>query len=65
MIAPAPPLRVVLADDAALVRAGIARLLVDVGIDVVGQAASAGELLALSPVGADRLSAKPGSSRCI
>ena len=40
------PLRVVLADDAGLVREGLARLLTDAGIEVAAQAASAGELLA-------------------
>jgi DNA-binding NarL/FixJ family response regulator len=39
-------LRVVLADDATLIRQGIARLLVDAGIDVVAQAADASELMA-------------------
>jgi serine/threonine-protein kinase len=41
------PLRVVLADDATLVRQGLARLLTDAGIEVAGQAATAGELLAM------------------
>jgi DNA-binding NarL/FixJ family response regulator len=43
-----PPgrLRIVLADDAALIREGIARLLTEAGLEVVGQAASAAELLA-------------------
>jgi serine/threonine-protein kinase len=40
-----PPLRAVLADDAVLVREGIARLLEDNGVDVVGQAGDAEELL--------------------
>jgi DNA-binding NarL/FixJ family response regulator len=40
------PLRVVLADDAGLVREGLARLLTDAGIEVAAQAATAGELLA-------------------
>ena len=39
-------LRIVLADDATLIREGIASLLIDAGLEVVGQAASAGELLA-------------------
>jgi DNA-binding NarL/FixJ family response regulator len=39
-------LRIVLADDATLIREGIASLLTDAGLEVVGQAASAGELLA-------------------
>lgn len=37
--------RVLLADDAALVREGVARVLEEAGIDVVGQAANAEELL--------------------
>jgi serine/threonine-protein kinase len=40
-------LRAVLADDAVLVREGIARLLTSVGIDVVGQASDPAELEAL------------------
>ena len=40
-------LRVVLADDAVLLREGLARLLPEVGFDVVGQAGSVGELLAI------------------
>jgi class 3 adenylate cyclase/CheY-like chemotaxis protein len=40
-----PALRAVLADDAVLVREGIARLLEDAGISVVGQAGDAVELL--------------------
>jgi DNA-binding NarL/FixJ family response regulator len=40
------PLRIVLADDAALIREGIARLLTEAGLEVVAQAASAPELLA-------------------
>jgi DNA-binding NarL/FixJ family response regulator len=39
--------RVVLADDVALLRAGLARLLADAGFDVVGEAADADELVAL------------------
>jgi DNA-binding NarL/FixJ family response regulator len=39
-------MRVALADDATLVREGLARLLTDAGIDVVAQAATADELLA-------------------
>ena len=39
------PLRAVLADDAVLVREGIARLLEDNGVEVVGQAGDADELL--------------------
>jgi DNA-binding NarL/FixJ family response regulator len=41
----AGPLRVVVADDAAIVRAGAARLLEDAGFEVVGQAADAEELV--------------------
>jgi serine/threonine-protein kinase len=41
------PLRVVLADDAVLLRQGVASLLRDAGIDVIGQAGSAEELLEL------------------
>jgi DNA-binding NarL/FixJ family response regulator len=41
-----PPLRVVLADDAAVIREGIAALLRDAGIDVVAVAADAASLLA-------------------
>jgi DNA-binding NarL/FixJ family response regulator len=44
---PTRALRVVLADDATLIRQGIARLLADAGIEVVGQAADASELMAL------------------
>jgi len=39
--------RVVIADDAVLIRAGVATLLQDAGIEVVGQAGEAGELLRL------------------
>jgi DNA-binding NarL/FixJ family response regulator len=39
------PLRVVVADDAILTRAGIVRLLRDAGIDVVGEAGDADQLL--------------------
>lgn len=42
------PLRVVLADDAILVREGIARVLEAAGIEVVGQAGDADELLRLT-----------------
>jgi len=38
-------MRVVIADDEALVREGLARLLEDTGIDVVGRAANASELM--------------------
>jgi DNA-binding NarL/FixJ family response regulator len=37
--------RVVLADDAVVLREGLARMLTEAGIDVAGQAATAGELL--------------------
>jgi DNA-binding NarL/FixJ family response regulator len=40
-----PPLRVVIAEDDALLREGIASLLIDAGHDVVGRAADATELL--------------------
>ena len=40
-------MRVVVADDVMLVRSGLARLLVDAGIDVVGEAADADMLLSL------------------
>ncbi|AKE89479.1 MULTISPECIES: protein kinase domain-containing protein [Rhodococcus] len=43
----AAPLRVVLADDSVLLREGIARLLCDEGIDVVGEAGDAATLLGL------------------
>ena len=39
-------MRVILADDAVLIRQGLARLLHDAGVEVVGEAASAQELLA-------------------
>ena len=39
--------RVVLADDVALLRAGLARLLADADLDVVGEAADADELVAM------------------
>jgi serine/threonine-protein kinase len=39
--------RVVIADDAALLRQGVVRLLAEGGVDVVGQASDAGELLRL------------------
>lgn len=38
-------MRVVVADDVMLVRAGIARLLSDAGVEIVGEASDAGELL--------------------
>ena len=38
-------MRVVIADDEMLLREGLARLLTDAGIDVVGKAANAAELL--------------------
>ncbi|HEX6677475.1 MAG TPA: response regulator transcription factor [Actinomycetes bacterium] len=41
------PMKVVLADDAALFRQGIARLLTDAGFEVAGQAGDVGELLQL------------------
>jgi DNA-binding NarL/FixJ family response regulator/class 3 adenylate cyclase len=41
------PCRVVVADDAALVRSGVVRLLADEGFDVIGEAADADALLAL------------------
>ena len=41
------PLRVVLADDAVLVREGVARLLAAAGMDIVGQAGDAVGLLAV------------------
>jgi DNA-binding NarL/FixJ family response regulator len=40
------PLRLVLADDATLIREGLARLLAEEGFDVVAQVGDAGELLA-------------------
>jgi DNA-binding NarL/FixJ family response regulator len=40
-------MRVVVADDVMLIRSGLARLLSDVGIEVVGEAADAGELMRL------------------
>ena len=40
------PVRVVVADDAMLLREGIARLLTEAGFDVVGQSATAEDLLA-------------------
>jgi len=42
----AEPIRVLLADDSVLFREGLARLLTDAGLDVVGQVASADELVA-------------------
>ena len=44
-------MRVVIADDVMLIRSGIARLLGDTGIEVVGEAADAGELLRLVALG--------------
>jgi DNA-binding NarL/FixJ family response regulator len=41
------PMRVVLADDAVLLREGVARLLTDAGFDVVGQSGNADDLLEL------------------
>ena len=43
---PATPLRVVLADDATVIRQGLARLLAEEGFDVVAQVGDAGDLLA-------------------
>ena len=40
-------MRVVIADDAALLRQGVVRLLIEGGVDVVGEASNAGELLRL------------------
>ena len=40
-------MRVVIADDAVLLRQGVVRLLVEGGVDVVGEASNAGELLRL------------------
>ena len=40
-------MRVVIADDAAMVRSGLAALLAELDVDVVGQAADAQTLLAL------------------
>ena len=51
-VVPVAPLRVMLVDDAALVRQGIARLLSDLGADVVAQRSDASGLLAA--VRADR-----------
>jgi DNA-binding NarL/FixJ family response regulator len=42
-------MRVVVADDVMLVRAGLARLLTDAGVDVVGEAADAERSCAWSP----------------
>jgi DNA-binding NarL/FixJ family response regulator len=39
------PIRVVIADDSALIRDGLARLMADEGFEVVGQAGSFGELM--------------------
>lgn len=41
-------MRVILADDSVLLRAGLARLLVEAGFEVAGQAGEAAELLALA-----------------
>lgn len=46
MIAGVSPVRVLLVDDAALVREGVARLLSEEGIDVVGQRSDATDILA-------------------
>jgi len=43
--------RVVIADDVMLIRSGIARLLGDAGIEVIGEAADAGQLLRLVALG--------------
>ena len=40
-------MRVVIADDAVLLRQGVVRLLIEGGVDVVGEASNAGELLRL------------------
>lgn len=40
-------MRVVIADDAALVREGVGRLLEDAGFEIAGQASEASELLRL------------------
>ena len=40
-----PPLRVVIADDSLLIREGVARVLVDAGLEVVGRAGDGEELL--------------------
>ncbi|HEY4752162.1 MAG TPA: response regulator transcription factor [Candidatus Limnocylindrales bacterium] len=40
--------RVIVADDSALIRDGVARLLADQGFDVVGQAAGFGDLIAMA-----------------
>jgi serine/threonine-protein kinase len=40
--------RVIVADDSALIRDGVARLLADEGFDVVGQAAGFGDLIAMA-----------------
>ena len=44
-------MRVVVADDAVILREGLARLLAEAGFEVVGLAADAGELLALMAEG--------------
>lgn len=44
---PAPPLRVVIAEDAVLLREGLRRVLGDAGLDVAGTAGNAGDLLDL------------------
>jgi len=41
------PIRVAIADDSALIREGVARLLADAGFEVCGQAATFGELIEL------------------
>ena len=43
---PETPLRIVLADDATVIREGLARLLAEEGFDVVAQVGDAGDLLA-------------------
>ena len=47
---PAAPLRVVIAEDAVLLREGLRRLLTDAGLDVAGTAADAAQLLELAGV---------------
>src|SRR3954469_9223968 len=42
---PVAPLRVILADDATVIRQGLARLLTDAGVDVVTQVDNAADLL--------------------
>ncbi len=45
MTASSAPLRIVLADDSVLLREGIARILIEAGFEVVGQAGTADDLL--------------------